>query len=369
MKRTTTTETGTRPATGWELDPNEYDHVLIMFSGGKDSLASILHVLEAGVPAEKIELWHHSIDGAEGSDLMDWGVTPDYCRKVADALDLPIYFSWRTGGFEGEMMREDAKPNTVKFETPGGGCEECGGRRGGADTRRKFPQMTGDLNRRWCSAYLKIAVGAMAITNQPRFDGKRTLVITGERAEESKQRARYKVVEADRADNRDGKKKRHVTRWRPVHGWTEAEVWAIIERHKVNPHPCYKLGWGRCSCEACIFGSRNQWATIEKIDPEKFDRIAKLEVDHREYWEGRCPKCDGAIVDGECSDSECGGKEFGGTIRRKESIREAAAKGDAYAIADENEIDVALGREYRDPVIVDEWTLPAGAFGESDTRL
>ena len=42
---------------------------------------------------------------------------------------------------------------------------------------------------RWCSAYLKIDVGAAALRGQARFEGKRTLFVTGERAEESAARA------------------------------------------------------------------------------------------------------------------------------------------------------------------------------------
>jgi hypothetical protein len=75
-----------------------YDHILVGFSGGKDSVACVLHLLESGVPREKIELWHHDIDGREGSRLMDWPVTPSYCRAFAEALGLSIFFSWKVPG-------------------------------------------------------------------------------------------------------------------------------------------------------------------------------------------------------------------------------------------------------------------------------
>jgi hypothetical protein len=75
-----------------------YDHILVGFSGGKDSLACVLHLLDLGVPPDRIELWHHDIDGA-GQAYMDWGCTPAYCRAVAAALGLRILFSWREGGF------------------------------------------------------------------------------------------------------------------------------------------------------------------------------------------------------------------------------------------------------------------------------
>lgn len=40
------------------LPLNEYDHIIISLSGGKDSVACTLKKLDEGVPAEKIELWH-----------------------------------------------------------------------------------------------------------------------------------------------------------------------------------------------------------------------------------------------------------------------------------------------------------------------
>ena len=78
-----------------------YDKYIIAFSGGKDSTACFLHLLESGVPVEKIELWHHLIDGRSGS-FMDWNVTEDYCRKFAAAFGVTIYFSWKEGGFKKE---------------------------------------------------------------------------------------------------------------------------------------------------------------------------------------------------------------------------------------------------------------------------
>ena len=53
------------------MDYGRYDYVIVAFSGGKDSLACVLHLLEDGCPVEKIELWHHEVDGREGKQFMD----------------------------------------------------------------------------------------------------------------------------------------------------------------------------------------------------------------------------------------------------------------------------------------------------------
>ncbi len=315
---------------------NAYDHIIVAFSGGKDSQASLLNILEAGADPSKIELWHHDIDGRESGRLMDWAVTADYCRKFAAAYNLPIYFSWKEGGFSREMLREDSLTAPIRFETPEGTVGKVGGERGKLNTRKKFPQVSADLSVRWCSAYLKVDVCSAAIRNQERFTGKRTLLVSGERAEESPGRAKYAELEPDRADNRNGKRvQRHVDRYRPVHKWLEAQVWEIIERHNVRVHPAYYIGWGRVSCAACIFGSANQWRSLYEIDPVQVDRISHFE------------------------------EMFGYTINRKKSVKDLVAEGDAYEMENQEAIVDALCETYPHKIFIEDWTLPAGAFGES----
>ena len=99
-----------------KFNPKEYDEYLVCFSGGKDSIACVLHLLDIGLPKEKIMLVHHLVDGREGSTLMDWPCTDSYCERFAEAFGLPIRFSWREGGFEKEMNRDKQKTGNVLFE-------------------------------------------------------------------------------------------------------------------------------------------------------------------------------------------------------------------------------------------------------------
>lgn len=327
-----------------ETRPNleEYDFYIVAWSGGKDSLACILHLLEAGVPREKLELWHHEIDGrdengnAPARGLMDWPSTPGYCKTVAEALGIDLYFSWKVGGFEAEMLRENELTNPICFETPSGEIRMKGGENGSPNTRRKFPQQSANLSTRWCSGYLKVDVARTALRNQERFRNAKTLFVTGERAEESSARKEYAKFEKHDCDLRDGVRfQRLIDHWRPVHSWSEQRVWDIIECWSIRPHPAYQLGWGRVSCMTCIFGSANQWASVKEIAPEKFERIAKLE------------------------------EEFGYTIDREMSVREQARIGEAYEGMDQETVRDALDPDYDRPAKVEEWTEPSGAFGES----
>jgi 3'-phosphoadenosine 5'-phosphosulfate sulfotransferase (PAPS reductase)/FAD synthetase len=62
-----------------------------------------------------------------------------------------------------------------------------------------------------------------------------------------------------------------------VHSWDETQVWDIISRWRVNPHPAYRLGWGRLSCATCIFGNANQWSSAKSVFPYQVKRIAEYE--------------------------------------------------------------------------------------------
>lgn len=317
---------------------SEYDRFVVFFSGGKDSQACVLHLLDEGVPADRIELHHHLVDGKEGSALMDWPVTDAYCAAFAKAFGLRLFFSWKVGGFEREMLRNEELTAPIAWQSEGGEVRLSGGERGKQGTRLMFPQVSADLSQRWCSSYLKVDVGARVLTSEARFLHGKTLVVTGERAEESSARARYKTFEPNRTDNRNGARvKRHIDHWRPIHSWTEAQVWACLERHRVRAHPAYFLGWGRTSCRACIFGSANQWATIAKHMPESFEQIALYE------------------------------ERFGKTIQRKLSLRALAQRGTSFEV-DDATLALANGTVYDIPIIVgnsEPWPLPKGAFGES----
>lgn len=323
-------------------DIHSYDKYIVCFSGGKDSIALHLHLLELGVDQSKIELWHHDIDGDVGrneSNFMDWRITKGYCKAYAKAFNTPIYFSWRDGGFKREMLRDNQPTGDTIFEDENHNVIRIPSRQGERynNTRRKFPQVTADLSTRWCSAYLKIDICASAIRNQDRFKNIRTLVLTGERGEESSARGKYNILEADRSDLRNGKTPRHVDHFRPIRDWTEKEIWAIIERHNVRPHPAYEMGFGRVSCMKCIFGNANQFASAYEIDPKGTQDIADFE------------------------------KEFGVTIKRKDSVEDLIANGTPYKDITPELSKLAMSRNYDLEIIMPDgtWVLPAGAFGES----
>lgn len=324
---------GLRPKEILPID--EYDLVVVSYSGGKDSLAALLYLFDLGLPKDRIELWHQCVDGDPAAPgLMDWPCTHGYVKATSAELGVSLRLQWKDGGFEQEMLRNNARTAGITMEDGRGSTVNLpASSRGKESTRRLFPQTTADLSVRWCSSYLKIDVARRAIRNDPRFERGNLLIITGERREESTARSRYKVADSYGCGN----KYRRVDQWRLVLDWSEERVWKTIQRWRIRPHPAYILGWNRVSCLSCIFGDPDQWASVREIDPVRFDRIAAYEV------------------------------EFGKTIKKGQSVIEQANRGRSFVTGvDPVEIARALDTTYpRDLFLLkpdEEWHLPAGAY-------
>ncbi len=299
--------------------------ILVAFSGGKDSVAMVLHLLDHGISKDRIHLHHHLVDGA-GENLFDWPCTESYCQAFADQFGLQLFFSYRKGGILREIQRRDEPTQDVYYQvTPGGPYLVAPSNKAKSNTRLKFPAISGNLITRWCSGTAKIDVLRTVISHNPAYLGE-IFVLTGERRQESAGRAKYQEVESHKMDC----KKRVATAWRPVIDWTEDQVWQIMARYNVQPHPAYMLGWSRCSCQLCIFGSPTIWASIDKIQPAKVNRIADIE------------------------------RDINFTMYAGAGIRERIVQGTPFEM-DPFWINQASGT-FTAPVIIDKWKLPAGAF-------
>lgn len=317
------------------LPLEDYDMIIVLFSGGKDSLACVLRLLEMGVPKEKIELWHHDIDGGEPNLHMDWLPTQNYCRAVAEYLGIRLRVSWRIGGFWSEVYRIGAS-NPILYENGGeiAMCKlserqkrtlELKSKVMGEDESAKvenygkrgnFPAKSANLAQRWCSSYLKIMVGGGAIRSLETDE----LKGIGE------------------CNKFPAKAKRLVHTWRTVIDWSEAYIWEIIKRWHISPHPCYFAGWNRCSCAMCIFGLPKHWAGIRELFPDWYEQFRQAEI------------------------------ELNFTLDNKKNLDEYIGDAESCVCRDNpRAIQQLLSGEFSvDDVYAEDWQYPAGAFKGAD---
>lgn len=184
----------------------------VAFSGGKDSLATILHLKDQGVR-------HKTIFCDTGWESP---ITLDYIGEMDRLLHLEL-----------ETLRSE--------EFPGGFEQLC--------IERK---MVPGLHYRFCTKELKVVPMWRWIESQPD----EVTIYQGIRADESDERSKMQAKEwVDAATGY----------WieRPIFNWTTSEVFALIKRHNVPVNPLYLRGFSRVGCQPCVFANHKdlrQWA-------------------------------------------------------------------------------------------------------------
>lgn len=300
--------------------------IIIAFSGGKDSVAMVLFLLEQGIDRRRIHLHHHDVDGG-GPNLFDWPCTKSYCEAFADTMGLSLFFSHREGGIYREIFRTNEPRQDILYQRePGGQYFRIPSDKAAINTRLKFPAVSSNLLTRWCSSTVKIDVLLSVVAHHPLYQH-RLVVLTGERRQESPARSKYVEAELYKANT----KSRKVIHWRPILDWPESAVWEIMSRWHIQPHPAYMLGWNRCSCQICIFSDPDIWATIASIDYRKIEKIAAIET------------------------------ELNFTLYSERKIVEIVAAGTPLKDLDPIWIDQSLSH-FEAPIILSDWQLPKGAF-------
>lgn len=121
--------------------------------------------------------------------------------------------------------------------------------------------------RRFCTQVLKVFPLREFIRRQPD----EVVNAIGIRAAESQARAHLPEWEANADFDCDT--------WRPLIQWTASDVAAIHRRHGVPMNPLYALGAQRVGCWPCIFARKREIKLLADSDPDRIERIRALERD------------------------------------------------------------------------------------------
>ena len=230
--------------------------VIVTFSGGKDSLASLLWVRN-NLTKDFITVfcdtgWEHPL-------------TYKYIEEIRQQLNLNL-ITIKSKKFDGMVDLAQKKSRWASSQ------------------------------RRFCTSELKTIPMIDYILNEVNDN---ILMIQGIRAAESAKRAEmskqctyFKYYVQPYGKDKNGKDKFHTYRrrdvlafrekysddlLRPVFDWSAQQVIDYILDNGLQPNPLYRMGYKRVGCYPCVMASQQDIYNISVQDPKRISYIADLE--------------------------------------------------------------------------------------------
>ena len=222
--------------------------LVLSMSGGKDSVATLLAMREAGLPDPVI------VCADTGWEALEW-------YKWMQRLPVLLGASVRMVSHVVEGLTADEMAAAEEIEAALGISPSAMVRL--MLQRALFPSRF----MRFCTDELKAKAMQEWLEEQGMDDAVR---VTGVRAEESRARAAYPPVEWMRSA-----KQWH---WRPILRWKLADVLAIHQRHGIPLCPLYGRGVSRVGCWPCIPASNKaELRILVETDARRARAIELLE--------------------------------------------------------------------------------------------
>jgi 3'-phosphoadenosine 5'-phosphosulfate sulfotransferase (PAPS reductase)/FAD synthetase len=250
----------TKPSRRFDVnfDPKNPDpslHYVCGFSGGKDSVATWLHLTRdlklPNVTCLFADVGHEFPETHAYLDLLENDHGLPLVRLTPTMRDMK-------GELKPEKICErlGLDPESDWEDTPLG-MEQL------AILKRRFPSTTV----RFCTTILKLSPSRRWMNENCDFE--KTIRVSGVRAQESTARA---AKDPCAFDDYIG-----CTLWMPIHAWTHEEVFDLHAKYGIPPNPLYKEGMGRVGCAPCIMARKSELAAIAERKPEAFEKLAAME--------------------------------------------------------------------------------------------
>jgi 3'-phosphoadenosine 5'-phosphosulfate sulfotransferase (PAPS reductase)/FAD synthetase len=235
---------------------------IVSISGGKDSTALWIYALEKGT--ENL----HPVFADTGHEHPETYKYIEYLQKELGELTIIkadfteeiqrkrnlVQTKWREENIPEEIIQqalEVLQPTGIPF------LDLC-------IWKGRFPSSKAQF----CTQFLKVVPIFDNVYLPLMNEGKHIVSWQGIRAEESRRRAKM----PEREDTPEG-----FEIYRPLIDWKVKDVFAIHEKHHIQPNPLYKKGMGRVGCMPCINSNKIEIFEIARRYPEEIKRV--------ELWE------------------------------------------------------------------------------------
>ncbi|MBP2477701.1 3'-phosphoadenosine 5'-phosphosulfate sulfotransferase (PAPS reductase)/FAD synthetase [Crossiella equi] len=259
-------------------DLASYDWIVVSSSGGKDSAAMLIHLMNQarreGVDLARLVVVHADLAS------MEWPGTSELVAEHAAAFGLRFEVVAHQHDLLTLVRQRHARLLAA-----------------GRHTVSPWPSERA----RFCTSGLKTGPVTTLMTRLVRETrttrpGRqvRLLHCLGLRAGESPARARRIPFGPDPANWHTSPKKptatspgragrphgrREVDRWLPIHTWNHSQVWDTINGSGLRHHPAYDLGLPRASCVLCVLAGRRWLVTGARLNPELAMAYYRVELD------------------------------------------------------------------------------------------
>ena len=222
--------------------------IYVSCSGGKDSVATVLALREAGVSIAAI------LCADTGWEALEWY---EWMARLPGLLGLPVTMVRADIEVRSDLMPVVAEVEAALGISPSPMVRRMLG-------KGLFPSRV----MRWCTDDLKAAAMDAWRDEHGQDDA---IIATGVRAGESRARAGYQPVEWMRAA-----KQWH---WRPILRWSLQDVLDIHQRHGIPLCPVYSKGVNRVGCWPCIpAANKGEIRAIAETDARRVAAVALLEA-------------------------------------------------------------------------------------------
>lgn len=254
-------------------EDSRYD--VVAFSGGKDSLATLLTAIEREIgfvtvfadTGNEHPLTYEYVDYVEralGIEILR--VKADFSARIAKKREY-IEKKWESELIVSRWGEKKSRRALSKIEI----AEALDALHPTGNPFLDLILQKGMMptpRQKFCSMELKQMPMFEQVYEPAMALGLTPICWQGVRAQESAARSRYEPVE----ETADG-----LILYRPLLMATHEEVLSLAKRHGVKHNPLYQQGMARVGCMPCINCSNRELAEIGRRFPEEINRIAKWE--------------------------------------------------------------------------------------------